>query len=74
MSELQKITELPSSGYIRQSQLLAILPFSAATLWRSVKSKKFPQPIKLSERVTAWPVAEVKAWIEEKSKANNSKK
>jgi predicted DNA-binding transcriptional regulator AlpA len=33
-------------------------------LWRKVKAKTFPAPVKLSERVTAWRVGEVRAWME----------
>lgn len=60
-----KITlgEYSKAEFIRQAQLLEILPFSAATLWRKAKSGDFPRPIKLSERITAWKVAEVLEWI-----------
>ena len=63
---------LPDSAFIRESQLVqspkrpeaqAPLPFSAPTLWRKVKAGTFPKPIKLSERVTAWNVGAVRAWI-----------
>jgi hypothetical protein len=64
---------LPDSAFIRESQLVqspkrpttpAPLPFSGPTLWRMVKSGKFPKPLKLSSRVTAWKVGDVRAWIE----------
>ena len=56
--------ELPATGYIRQSQLIpAPVPFSSATLWRRVKSGTFPRPYKLSERVTAWRVEDIRAYI-----------
>ena len=63
---------LPDSAFIRESQLVqspkrpdtpAPLPFSAPTLWRKVKAGTFPKPIKLSERVTAWNVGTVRAWM-----------
>jgi prophage regulatory protein len=63
---------LPDSAFIRESQLVqsprrpetpAPLPFSAPTLWRKVKAGTFPKPIKLSERVTAWNVGIVRAWM-----------
>ena len=63
---------LPGSAFIRESQLVqspkrpetrAPLPFSAPTLWRKVKAGTFPKPIKLSDRVTAWKVGDVRAWI-----------
>lgn len=63
---------LPDSAFIRESQLVqspkrpdtpAPLPFSAPTLWRKVKAGTFCKPYKLSERVTAWKVGEVRAWM-----------
>ncbi len=63
---------LPNSAYVREAQLVqsptrpdstAPLPFSAPTLWRKVKAGTFPKPAKLSERVTAWNVGAVRAWL-----------
>ena len=63
---------LPDSAFIREAQLVqspkrpdtqAPLPFSAPTLWRKVKNGTFPRPHKLSERVTAWNVGTVRAWM-----------
>jgi prophage regulatory protein len=54
---------LPEVGYVRQRQLITIIPFSAATLWRKVAAKTFPAPVKLSENVTAWRVEDVRAWM-----------
>lgn len=63
---------LPDSAFIREAQLVqspkrpgatAPLPFSAPTLWRKVKDCTFPKPHRLSERVTAWKVGEVRAWM-----------
>ena len=59
--------KLPASGYIRQSQLAAIVPFSSATLWRKVKLGHFPRPVKLSERITAWEVGSIKDWLDSKA-------
>lgn len=57
-------SELPETGFVRQSQLIPRpIPFSAATLWRSVKAGTFPAPVKLSDRVTAWRVEDVREWI-----------
>lgn len=65
--------QLPDSAWLRESQLvrspknpdsaIAPLPFSAPTLWRKVKAGTFPKPHKLSERVTAWNVGTVRAWM-----------
>jgi predicted DNA-binding transcriptional regulator AlpA len=65
--------KLPDSAWLRESQLVrspknpdsevAPLPFSAPTLWRMVKAGKFPKPTKLSARVTAWQVSQVRDWM-----------
>jgi prophage regulatory protein len=55
--------ELPETGFIRQKDLLKIIPFSAATLWRNTKAGTFPKVQKLSERVSAWRVEDVRAWM-----------
>ena len=62
---------LPDSAYLRQAHLvgvvdadgIALLPFSRATLWRKVRAGTFPAPVKLSERVTAWRVGDVRTWL-----------
>ena len=68
--------QLPDSAFIREARLVtspkrpevaAPLPFSAPTLWRMVAAGKFPKPLKLSERVTAWRVGSVRAWMAEQA-------
>lgn len=61
-------TTLPDHGFLRQSQIVGkIIPVGATTLWRWVNAGKFPKPIKLSERVTAWRCEDVRAWMEQHS-------
>lgn len=63
---------LPETGYVRLSQIIgnpkagipAIIPVSKSTWWAGVRSGLYPQPVKLSVRVTAWPVAAIRALIE----------
>lgn len=62
----QPLGVLPVTGYVRQAQLIpTIVPFSSATLWRKVKTGKFPRPVKLSERVTAWRAEDVRDWMQQ---------
>jgi predicted DNA-binding transcriptional regulator AlpA len=68
-SSLEKINQLrkamPQAGYIRQALLIPhILPVSPATLWRWVSIGKFPKPVKISARITAWRVTDVGQWLE----------
>lgn len=64
---------LPDGAYIREAQLVQSpkrpgapvpLPFSAPTLWRKVSAGTFPKPKRLSRRVTAWKVGDVRAWLD----------
>ena len=54
---------LPETGFLRQPQVLAIVPISKSTLWRRIQVRAFPQPVKLSDRVTAWRVEDIRGWI-----------
>jgi prophage regulatory protein len=61
---------LPDTGYLRQAQLIPdVVPISSATLWRKCKAGAFPKPVKLSERVTAWRVKDVRGWLDAQAKA-----
>lgn len=58
---------LPETGFVRQKQLAAIIPFSRTTLWRKVRDGEFPAPVHLSAGITAWKVELVRQWIAEQS-------
>lgn len=70
--ELERsIERLPATGFIRQAALLGTrdapgpLPVSHATLWRMVRSGAFPAPVKLTPKVTAWRLEDVRQWMVE---------
>ena len=54
---------LPDTGFLRQPQVLAFVPFSKSTLWRRIQARTFPQPLKLSARVTVWRAEDIRNWI-----------
>lgn len=68
---------LPEVGYLRLNQIIGkpesksspalppIFPVSRSTWWAGVKSGRFPQPVKLGPRTTAWRVEDIKRLIEE---------
>jgi predicted DNA-binding transcriptional regulator AlpA len=56
-------------GYLRERQVLRLVPFSAATLWRKSKDGTFPKPVKLSAGVTAWKASAVLQWLAEREQA-----
>lgn len=59
-----KTTELPTTGFVRLPTVLKLFPVSRSSWWAGVKEGRFPQPVKLSSRVTAWRVEDIKALIE----------
>ena len=44
-----------------------LLPFSTSTLWRKVKRGEFPEPIKISESISAWRVGQIRHWLKDPS-------
>jgi prophage regulatory protein len=52
-----------SRGFLRLPQILAIFPISRSAFWAGVKSGKYPKPVKLSERCTAWKVEDIQRLI-----------
>lgn len=69
------LNNLPDAGYLRLSQIIGnpkasppvvgIIPASKATIWLWVKQKRFPRPVKLGPRVTAWSVLSIRTWLKE---------
>lgn len=47
------------TGFLRLNEVLRLIPLSSSTFWRKVKSGEFPQPVKISERCTAWRVEDI---------------
>lgn len=60
---------LPSIGFLRQSQVLRLIPISKSKLWRQVQARTFPQPVRLSQRVTVWRAEDLRRWIEQQTAA-----
>lgn len=54
----------PSTGFLRLPQVLAVFPISRSAFWAGVKLGKYPKPVKLSARCTAWRVEDIKNLLE----------
>ncbi len=58
---------LPETGLLRLASILAPrgpIPVGKSTWWDGVKSGRFPQPVKLGPRVTAWRVEDIRALVD----------
>ena len=57
---MQSTNSLPSTGFVRLPQILAVLPISKSAWWQGIKDGKYPHGIKLGGRTTAWRVEDIK--------------
>ncbi|KQZ77755.1 hypothetical protein ASD55_07815 [Rhodanobacter sp. Root561] len=67
---------LPETGYLRLPQIVripatktksetaGIYPVSRSTWWAGVRAGRYPQPVKLGARITAWRVEDIRALID----------
>ncbi len=61
-------TTQPAEIFLRLPQVLERVPVSRSGFWKGVKEGRFPQPLKLSPRVTVWRASDVQAFIEASAK------
>ena len=54
---------------MNSKEVCRLAAVSPATLWRMVKARRFPQPIKLAPQVTRWRADEVAAHLDGLSEA-----
>lgn len=59
-----KQNSLPISGFLRLPQVLALFPVSKSTWWKGIAEGRYPAPVKLGERVSAWRAEDINALIE----------
>jgi prophage regulatory protein len=58
---------LPDTGFVRLPSILSPhgpIPVSKSTWWAGVKTGRYPKPVKLGPRITAWRVEDIRALIE----------
>jgi prophage regulatory protein len=58
---------IPETGFVRLPQVLMVIPIGRTSWWAGVKSGRFPKPVKLSERCTAWKAEDIRNLIKELS-------
>ena len=61
-------SQLPLTGFVRLPGILAPngpIPVSRSTWWAGIKDGRYPKPVKLGPRITAWRVEDIRALISE---------
>ena len=66
MSDAASTPKLPETGFVRLSSIIAPrgpIPVGKSTWWQGVRDGRFPKPVKLGPRTTAWRVEDIRALI-----------
>lgn len=54
---------IPETGFLRLPQVLSVIPLGKTCWWEGVRSGRFPKPVKLSARCTAWRAEDIRELI-----------
>lgn len=57
-------TNYETKGLLRLPDVLKLFPIGKSTWWAGVKAGRFPKPVKLGPRTTAWRIEDILALIE----------
>lgn len=55
----------PAEGFVRLPQILAFLAISKSCFYKGIREGRFPQPVKLTARTSAWRAIEIRKIVEE---------
>ena len=54
-----------TTGFVRLPPVLQLIPISKSAWWDGCKSGRFPKPVKLGPRTTAWKAEDIAELIEQ---------
>ena len=57
--------DLPATGFVRDKQIFQFIPVSRSSWWAGVAEGRYPKPVKLGPRTTAWRVQDIRDLIEQ---------
>ena len=55
---------LSEMGLLRIKEVLKIIPVGKSTWWDGVRKGRFPEPVKIGIRTTAWKSKDIKSLVE----------
>ncbi len=58
---------IPEMGFVRLREVLTVIPVGKSCWWEGVKSGRFPKPVKLTARCTAWKAEDIRNLIKQLS-------
>jgi predicted DNA-binding transcriptional regulator AlpA len=68
------LSNISENALLRLPQVLTLIPISRSSWWAGVKTGRYPQPVKLEPRTTAWRAADIAALLESISGKKESEK
>lgn len=54
---------LPATGFLRLPAVLTFIPVARSTWWAGIKAGRYPAPVKLGPRMSAWRAEDVRSLI-----------
>jgi predicted DNA-binding transcriptional regulator AlpA len=69
------MSNIPAAGFLRLRQIIgddntpAIIPIKKSSWWQGVKDGRYPQPVKLGPRTTAWRADDIRALVDRLGRA-----
>jgi predicted DNA-binding transcriptional regulator AlpA len=64
--------DIPVTGFLRLPQVLSVIPVGRTCWWEGVKSGRYPKPVKLSARCTAWRAEDIRTLIKSLSERSQT--
>ncbi len=58
-----KTNEIPTTGFMRVKNVLNLIPISKSAWWAGVAEGRYPSPVKLGPRMSAWRVEDIRELI-----------
>ncbi len=56
--------KIADPGFLRLRQVLELIPVGRSTWWKGIQEGRYPAPVKLSPRTSAWRSSDIVALIE----------
>ena len=63
MSNYDSNNVLPPEGFVRLPVVIRVMGIGKTTWWMGVREGRFPKPVKLGPRTSAWRVEDIRALI-----------
>jgi predicted DNA-binding transcriptional regulator AlpA len=70
-------SNFPSIGFVREKQIIGRgcpLPIGRSSWWEGIRTGKYPAPVKLGPRTTAWRVEDIRKLLEQVGASTNDSK